>query len=241
MPSNTTAVCYSAKAELACGGHSFLATNTGQSCTAATTTAMTAMSVGIAGLALGMAISGTNAGAGAVVSSLDSQTSLKMSVASSGALTAPTFTADVFKFLLLISTASRAYSGTQTNVGTPGTGAGSVTNVGTDEVANGLGYTTGGVTLVNISPAVGTTAAFWSFTTNPSWSSATFSTTGGIIYNTTVRMGAAANGITANAAGSAINRAFSVHDFGGTQTVAGGTFTVVLPTNAQGTAILQLS
>ena len=37
------------------------------------------------------------------------------------------------------------------------------------------------------------------------------------------------NGITANASGSALNRAISVHDFGGTQTVSAGTFTVVLP------------
>jgi hypothetical protein len=193
-----------------------------------------------AGIAVGMAVTGTNAGAGGVVSKIVSQTAVDLSVASTGALTAATFTGDVFNMLLIKASPVSTFSGTQTNVGTPGTGASSVTNVGTDETS-GSGYTTGGFALTNISPAVGTTAGYWSFTTNPSWTSASFSTTAGIIYNTSVRLGAAANGVTANASGSAINRAISIHDFGGTQTVTSGTFTVVLPTNAQGTSILQIS
>lgn len=186
-----------------------------------------------------MAVTGTNVAAGAVVASIDSASQVTLSKAHTGSVTAATFTADVFKMLLIKASPTRTFDGTQTNVGTPGTAASSATNVGTDETS-GTGYTTGGFTLTNISPAVGTTAGFWSFTTNPSWSSASFSTTAGIIYNTTVRIGHA-NGITANASGSALNRAISVHDFGGTQTVTSGTFTVVLPTNAQGTAILQIS
>ena len=242
----TTAFCYSAKAELPQAAHCFDATVTGQSCVASSTTAMTVLSgTGIAGLSVGMAVTGTNAGAGAVISAFVSQTALTMSVASSGALIAPTFTGDVFKIALINGAATfpvSSFSGTQTNVGTPATGASSTSNLGTDDVPNGSGYTTGGLALTNVSPQVGTTAGFWSFTSNPSWgSSASFSTLGAIIYNTSVRLGASSNGISANASGSAINRTVSVHGFGGVQTVAVGTLTVVLPTNGQGTAILQIS
>jgi len=234
----TTAFCYSAKAELAQGAHCFLATQSGVACTCSSTVNMTGLA-STAGLAVGMAVTGTNAGAGGVISAIVSATAVTLSVASTGALTSATFTADVFKMLLIKTAPARTFDGTQTNVGTPGTGASSATNVGTDETS-GTGYTTGGFTLTNISPAVGTTAGFWSFTTNPSWTSASFSTTAGIIYNSSVRLGHA-NGVAANASGSAVNRSISVHDFGGTQTVTTGTFTVVLPTNAQGTAILQIS
>jgi hypothetical protein len=202
---------------------------------------MTAISsTGISGLAVGMAVTGTNAGAGGVIAAFVSQTALNLSVASTGALTAPTFTGDVFKMLLVKSSPGGTYAGGQTNVGTPGTGSPTLTNVGTDE-ASGTGYTTGGFTLANIQPAVGSTAGFWSFTTNPSWTGATISVSGANIYNTSVRLGASANGITANASGSAINRCISYHDFGGTQSVTAGTLTVVLPINAQGSAILQIS
>lgn len=95
-----------------------------------------------------------------------------------------------------------------------------------DEVPNGNGYATGGFAWTaaqNITPATAGTTAFWSWTVNPSWTSATFSCTAGIIYNTT-------NG----------NRSVSTHDFGGTQTVSAGTLTVILPTNNNTSAILRI-
>jgi len=226
---------------MALATHCFAATVSSLTCTCSSTTAMTAISsTGISGLVVGMAVTGTNAGAGGVISAFVSQTALTLSVASTGALTAPTFTGDVFKMLLIKASPSGTYTGTQTNVGTPGTAAASVTNVGTDETS-GTGYTTGGFALTNIQPATGSTAGYWSFTTNPNWTTATFSSTGANIYNTSVRQGYSANGITANASGSAINRCVSYHDFGGNQTVTAGTFTVLLPTNAQGTSVLQIS
>jgi hypothetical protein len=192
-----------------------------------------------------MKVTGTNTAANTFVSQLISQTALTISVASTGALTAPTFTGDQFNILLIKSTATGTYTGptgSQTNVGTPATGTPSLSNVGTDEVANGSGYTTNGFTLTNITPATGTSAGFWSFSVNPSWTSASFSTIGANIYNAGIpRLGFSANGIAANLSGSAANRVISYHDFAGTQTVTAGTFTILLPTNAQGTSILQIS
>lgn len=237
---STTAFCYSAKQELAMGAHCFAAIVSGLTTTGVSTTHITSISgAGISGIAVGMAVTGTQVAAGSVVALLVSQTALDLSVATTGTSSALVFTGDVFNMALI---KSGSYSGTQTNYGS-GAGTPSVTNLGTDEVANGSGYTTGGFALTNISPAIGSTAGFWSFTTNPTWTSATFSTTGAMIYNasTKPRLGAPANGITANISGSAVNRSISVHDFGGTETVTSGNFTVLIPTNAQGTALLQIS
>ncbi len=238
--SNTTAFCYSAKAELPSAAHCFLATVTATSvCTS--TTAMTSVASsaggGLGGIAVGMIVTGTNSGANTVVARLTGAATLTHSVASTGALTAPTFTGDSFLMALI---KSGAYLGTQTNYGS-GAGTPSVTNLGTDEVANGSGYTTGGFALTNITPAVGTTAGIWSFTTNPSWTSASFTATGAMIYSGSARLGLLSTGVAAAIGGSALNRSISIHDFGGSQTVTSGTFTVLLPTNAQGTSILQIS
>lgn len=96
-----------------------------------------------------------------------------------------------------------------------------------DEVANGSGYTTGGFAWTaaqNITPTNTTTQTFWQWSVNPSWTSASFSTVGCIIYNS-----------------SQANQAVYVGDFGGTQTVTSGTLTLVQPTNAAGTSLLQLN
>jgi hypothetical protein len=70
---------------------------------------------------------------------------------------------------------------------------------------------------------------------------ATFGTLAGFIYNTTPRMGAPADGITGNIAGSAFGRAVSVHDFGGNQQVSGGTFTLTMPSNTSSAALLRIA
>jgi hypothetical protein len=96
-----------------------------------------------------------------------------------------------------------------------------------DEVASGGGYTTGGFAWTaaqNTTPSTSGTGAFWSWSVNPSWTSATFSTVGCIIYNS-----------------SASNKAVYVGSFGGTETVTSGTLTLLLPTNGVGTSILQLN
>src|SRR5882672_4946168 len=54
------------------------------------------------------------------------------------------------------------------------------------ELAGSGGYTTTGQVLAsNIDPATSGTTAFWSWSANPSWTSATFTAYGALIYNDT--------------------------------------------------------
>jgi hypothetical protein len=235
----TTAFARSAKSELPNAGHCFSAPVGPLTVTCSSTTAMTAITPSIVNLIVGMKVTGTNAAANTRLAMFVSGTAATIVPASTGALTSATFTGDTFNMLLIKVTPTGTYDSTLANVGTPGTGAPSVTNVGTDETS-GAGYTTDGFALTNITPAVNSTGAVWSFSVNPNWTSASFSAVAAVIFNKDAHIGAA-NGVTANAAGSAINRAISVHDFGGTQTVTSGTFTVNLPANTFGNAILQIS
>lgn len=228
----TTAFCSSAKQELLQGGHCFNATQSGVSCSG-TSSAFTLTSLAsTAGLSVGMAATGTNVAAGAVIASIDSATQVTLSKAHTGTVSSVTFTADVFKILLIKASPARTFDGTQTNVGTPGTGTPSASNVGTDE-ASGTGYTSGGFTLTNVSPTLSGSTALTTFSANPSWTTATFSATAAVIYNNSVRQGAAATPLG--------GRSISVHDFGGTQTVTAGTFTIVLPTADASNAILRIA
>jgi hypothetical protein len=236
----TTAVCTSFKQEMLQATHNFAApiSITASGVSAAFT--LTGMS-STANVEVGMAATGTNVAAGAVVASIDSASQVTLSKAHTGTITTQsiTFTADVFK-MALIKVGAGSYSGTQTNIGTPGTGTVSVTNLGTDEHAASGGYSAGGTTLTNVTPTVSGSTALTDFTPDPSYTSATISTIGGIIYNNSVHQGHA-NGITANASGSAIGRTVSVHDFGGTQTVTSGTITFVFPTADASNAILRVA
>lgn len=97
----------------------------------------------------------------------------------------------------------------------------------TDELASGSGYTTGGFAWTaaqNLTPATSGTGAYWQWSVNPSWTSFTGTTGGVIIYNS-----------------SASNKAVYVGSFGGDQTVSSGTLTLVQPTNAVSTSLLQLN
>lgn len=230
----TTAMCTSAKIEFFESGHCFLATITGTASGVNGAFTLTGLA-STAGIAVGMAASGSNVAAGAVVASVDSATQVTLSKAHTGTITTATitFTADVFKMLLIKASPVRTFDGTQTNVGTPGSSAASTSNVGTDETS-GTGYSSGGTALTNVTPTnpSGSTA-ITSFSPNPTWSSASFSTTAGIIYNTSTRLGAAAAPLN--------GRTISVHDFGGTQTVTSGTFTAVMPTADASNAILRIA
>src|SRR6185312_5145627 len=220
----TTAMCYSFKAELFSGAHNFQATQSGVAATGVNTQFTLTGLASTAGLARGMNAAGTNVAAGAVIASVDSASQVTLSKAHTGAVASVTFTADTFKFLLIKLSPARTFDGTQTNVGTPGTGSPTTANVGTDEVS-GTGYTSGGFTLTNVAPSLpgASSTATVSFSANPSWTSASFSATAGIIWNSSTALGAAATPLN--------GRSVSVHDFGGTQTVTGGTFTVLMPTN----------
>ena len=80
-----------------------------------------------------------------------------------------------------------------------------------NEVANGNGYATGGVTLANRAVSTSGTTAFFD-ADDPTWTSASFTARGALIYNST-------NG----------DKAIAVLNFGGDFTVSSGTFRIVFP------------
>jgi len=92
----------------------------------------------------------------------------------------------------------------------------------------GSGYTGGGSALTNIDVTLDSDTAVCDFA-NESWTSATFTARGLLLYNTT-----AITGFTTNRAILAIN-------FGGDKTVTSGTFTIEFPAVAASTAIIQLA
>lgn len=231
----TTAVCNSAKVGFFGGWFCFYATQPSVSCSGSNTAFTLTGLASTAGIVVGMAATGSNVAASAVVASVDSATQVTLSKAHTGAVTSVTFTGDVFKMLLIKVTPSLTYGAGQTNVGTPGSGTPTTANVGTDEVS-GTGYSSGGVALTNVSPSLPgnpSSTATVSFSPNPSWTSASFSTTACIVYDTNARIGAAATPLN--------NYSVSVHDFGGTQTVSNGTLTVLMPTNDGTNAILRIA
>lgn len=92
------------------------------------------------------------------------------------------------------------------------------------EVPAGGGYATLGKTLtISQTPSSGSGTAFVSFA-DISWTSASFSADGALIYNAT-------NG----------NRSVAVLNFGGTKTVTNGTFTIQFPTADATNAIVRIS
>jgi hypothetical protein len=186
-----------------------------------------------AGISRGMAVTGGDVAANTFVANVTSNVALVLSIAASGTSSASrTFTGDALKLLLIKVAPTRTFDGTQTNVGTPGSGSPTASNVGTDECSATGGYTSGGVALVNVTPILSSTTAVASFS-NVSWTSATISTTAAIIYNTETRQGAASTPIA--------GRTISVHDFGGTQTVTSGTLTLVMPTADSVTGLIRIA
>jgi len=90
------------------------------------------------------------------------------------------------------------------------------------------GYTGGGSALTNIDVALATDTAVCDFS-NESWTSASFTARGLLLYNTT-----AITGFTTNRSILAIN-------FGSDKTVTSGTFTIEFPAAAASTAIIQIA
>lgn len=89
---------------------------------------------------------------------------------------------------------------------------------------SGTGYTTGGEALSGLAVTSSGTTAVWTSTVNPSWTSATFSAAYAVIYDTTVS-----------------NDLIGVIDFGGTQSVSSGTFTITWATSPLTGSILTLA
>lgn len=119
------------------------------------------------------------------------------------------FGTDVFKIALFTSTASldattTAYSATN-EVGASGT------------------YSAGGQTLATLALSVSGVQALVDWTADPSWTSATITARGALIYNS-----------------SKTNKAVAVIDFGADKTSTAGTFTVVLPAATASNAIVRV-
>jgi len=124
-------------------------------------------------------------------------------------------TGDTFKLALLTATASGS--------GTFGAATTNYSDLGTDQLANGSGYTTAGNTLVSVTPVADTTTAICDFT-DTTWSAASFTTCGGLIYNSTES-----------------GKACAVLNFGGDQTVTAGDFTLQFPPAVAATAIIRIA
>ncbi len=93
----------------------------------------------------------------------------------------------------------------------------------TNEVANTGQYTTGGGTLVNVSPLVSSGVAFIDFA-DLSFTGVTLTAAGCLIYNT-----------------SNSNAVVAVLDFGGDKTATAGTFTIQFPADTTAAAILRIT
>jgi hypothetical protein len=94
----------------------------------------------------------------------------------------------------------------------------------TSNEITGTGYTAGGNTLsVSVSPTSSGTTAYLSFT-DTSWTSATFTCRGALIYNSTNS-----------------NKAVAIFDFGSDKQVVGGTFTITFPTADATSAVIRIA
>ena len=93
---------------------------------------------------------------------------------------------------------------------------------GTNEIT-GTNYTGGGATLSGGTIATSGTTVFVDFT-DPTWSSATFTARGALIYNSSVS-----------------NKAVCVLDFGGDFSVTSGTFAIVFPAADASNALIRLA
>jgi hypothetical protein len=102
-------------------------------------------------------------------------------------------------------------------------GASTTAYTTTNEVASTGNYVAGGNTLTSVTPTTSGTTAFTDFA-DTTWSSATITANGALIYNST------------NA-----NRAVAVLAFGGDKTSTNGDFTIVFPTADATNAIIRIA
>jgi len=124
--------------------------------------------------------------------------------------------ADTLKIALLksVSSGSGTYGAGTTNYSTV---------TGNSDETSGTGYSAGGNTLTNVTPTSDGTTAICDFA-DTTWSSASFTTCGAVIYNT-----------------NNSNSAVAVLSFGGDQTVSSGDFQIQFPAAAASTAIIRIA
>jgi hypothetical protein len=99
----------------------------------------------------------------------------------------------------------------------------STTVYSTNQEVTGTGYTAGGNTLTGATVRSSGTTAYVSFD-NTSWSSASFTSRGALIYNS-----------------SKANRSVAILNFGSDKIVANGTLTIEFPSNDVNSAIIRSS
>lgn len=132
--------------------------------------------------------------------------------------------ADTYKMALVKAGHAGTYDTLVTAAGTPGSGAPSTSNLGTDEVGASGTYAAGGFTMTGYTAGATTTTSWIDWTTDPSFTTATLSAVGCMLYDDTV-------------AGKPV---ISLHDFGGTVTSTAGTFTITLPAATAATALVRI-
>ena len=117
-------------------------------------------------------------------------------------------TADTFKIALFTSSATLGATTTAYST--------------TNEVS-GTGYTAGGNTLTNVAPTSSGTTAYTDFA-DTTWSTATITANGALIYNSTQS-----------------NKAVAVLAFGGDKTSTAGDFTIIFPTADASNAVIRIA
>jgi hypothetical protein len=104
----------------------------------------------------------------------------------------------------------------------------STTDYSTSDEVVGAGYTAGGNTLTNVNPTSSGTTAFTDFN-DTTFSTATITANGALIYNTTTD------------GGSATTNAVAVLAFGGDKTSTNGDFTIQFPAADASNAIIRIA
>jgi hypothetical protein len=94
----------------------------------------------------------------------------------------------------------------------------------TSQLANGNGYTTGGATLATVSVSTVDSSGVVDFA-DVSWSSATFSANGCVIYNDS----------------HSSKSVIAVYDFGGEKSATNGEFKLVVPAATSASAVIRLN
>ena len=125
-------------------------------------------------------------------------------------------TGDTFKIALFTSSATLGASTTDYST------SNEITNT------SGTAYTAGGASLTSVTPTSSGTTAYCDFA-DVSWTSASFTANGCLIYNTTT------------GTGSSTTDAICAVAFGGDKTVSSGPFTIQFPTADASDAILRIA
>lgn len=210
----TTAYCSSFKQEQMRGQHQMGTTGFTVTASSVSSTAYTSVSA-LTNIVLGQSFTGTSVGASSIVAAITGAAAFTSSVASTGTISGGTLTftnpmASSYKLAMFTSSASLDATTT----------AYSATNE-----TSGTGYSAGGsaLTISASMPSLTTTVAWMDFA-DLVFSTATVTANGCLIYNSY----------------GAINRACSVHAFGGDKTATAGDFTIVFPTPDSSNAILRI-